>query len=283
MGRPVHGVTVQLGGFTVQPKIENIKEMIVKYNKIIDDAYTMFKTFNKYQTIFESPTQFMALKSDNGSIGKPEGETITWFDPINNNKREIHQDMFNNHVKEFIVPYSTAKFSELSDNSYMVGALARININYNVMDEKAKKLIKQSWLNTPSNNPFMNNVAQAIEIIEILNRAKEIIKQLKHDDYIGDECDYKKSGKGVGVTEAPRGLLYHQYEFKEGKIRHANIIPPTSQNLFNMERDVKKFVEDKGFNINEKDKIALEVEKLIRAYDPCVSCATHFLKLEVKQ
>ncbi|MCD6226910.1 Ni/Fe hydrogenase subunit alpha [Candidatus Micrarchaeota archaeon] len=283
MGRAVHGVTVQIGGFSAQPQIEKIRRLIKKYDKLENDAYLIFKTFNEYKIKFNSPTQFMALKSENGSIGKPEGETITLFDTINNNKKNIHQNMFNNHVEEFIVPYSTAKFSELSDNPYMVGALARININYDVMNDNVKKLVKESWLELPSGNPFMNNVAQAIEIIEIMNRSKEIIKHLKDDDYTGHEFNYKKTGRGIGVTEAPRGLLYHQYKFEDGKIKHANIIPPTSQNLFNMEKDIKTFIEDKKFNISKKDMISNEVEKLIRAYDPCVSCATHFLKLEVKQ
>ncbi len=121
----------------------------------------------------------------------------------------------------------------------------------------------------------MNNVAQAIELIDAVDRSIEIIENLK----LKEEKPVKIktfTARGIAINEAPRGLLIHDYQFnKNGKLLKANIITPTSQNLRNINDEIKTFLP--CILKNTKEQISLDIEKLIRAYDPCISCSTHFL------
>ncbi|OYT25949.1 MAG: hypothetical protein B6U95_08195, partial [Thermofilum sp. ex4484_82] len=135
-------------------------------------------------------------------------------------------------------------------------------------------------LKFPSYSPFMNNVAQALEIIHFIDEAISLVEKLIESQPSKNRVDFEiREGEGVAATEAPRGLLIHHYKInKHGKVEEANIITPTAQNLRNLQEDLKKYV-PQILNL-PRDKMTLEAEKLVRAYDPCVSCAARFLKIE---
>jgi coenzyme F420-reducing hydrogenase alpha subunit len=185
---------------------------------------------------------------------------------------------YDKHLKEFFNPDSTAKFVQIAGKSYAVGALARINNNLKFLSKDAKKIITSNKIKFPNYNPFFNNFAQAVETVHLFDRCIEILTKLKLKEEPLPKIK-PKAGRGIGVLEAPRGILFHDYTFnKKGEVVKANIITPTSQNLMNIENDIKDFLP--GLLKYKKPRIALELEKLIRAYDPCISCSTHFLEVK---
>ena len=167
----------------------------------------------------------------------------------------------------------------------MTGALARINNAGDRLSMRTKALIKKYKVKFPSSNLFLNNLAQALEILHWSERAIEILENNKFKPEIPIKIDFKKtkSCQGIGAIEAPRGILFHDYTFnKKGILEKANIITPTVQNLADMELSVKQYLNqvlEKEPN-KSKELLVKEIEKLVRAFDPCFSCSTHFLKVK---
>ena len=159
----------------------------------------------------------------------------------------------------------------------MVGSLARIINNSKFLNAEANKYLKNSKIDLNKHNPFYNNFAQAIELLHYREEAIDILKKLR----INNEEPIKPkrlSGHGIAAIEVPRGILWHEYKIEDGIITYANILTPTAQNLRNMQEDIFYFL---PLIIKmEKKQLIQEIEKLIRAYDPCFSCSTHFLELE---
>ena len=165
----------------------------------------------------------------------------------------------------------------------MVGALARLNLSKQNL-HPITKIDASKYLDIfPSNNIFYNNLAQAIEILHVIDTSINIIDNL---NTVIDEKPVKiipKESIGVGVIEAPRGTLYHKYDIdSQGLIKKAEIIVPTGQNQVLMERGIFEQTDNLLLEDADKEKIILEAEKLIRAFDPCMSCASHFLKVKWK-
>jgi len=188
---------------------------------------------------------------------------------------KIRSADYKKHIKEELREYSTAKFALKNGESFMVGAMARINNNYEQLSHNAKEFLV---VKPPFNNPYHNNIAQAAEIVHMIDRFIEMAEMLGPAEKTKAR---KKSGHAVSAVEAPRGTLFHEYKVKNGYIEYANIITPTVQNLARMEDDIKLLIpeiKEKG-----KEEIRLEIEKLIRAYDPCFSCSAHFLELDWKE
>jgi coenzyme F420-reducing hydrogenase alpha subunit len=184
-------------------------------------------------------------------------------------------------TNEFVVPHSTSKHAKHNRTSYMVGALARWNNNYNQMTELSLSAAEQLGLTPKTFNPYMNNVAQVVECAYCVEDSIKIIDELLADGLKDEKPNQTptKYGRGVGSTEVPRGILYHEYEYdRRGNIIYANCIIPTGQNLANIDDDMKKLVPE----IIEKPKkdIIKHLEMLVRAYDPCISCSVHMLDVE---
>jgi coenzyme F420-reducing hydrogenase alpha subunit len=207
-----------------------------------------------------------------------EGFSLHEGNVVSNKGLDMKEVDYQKHLNEKIVNYSTAKFAVAEGKEYMTGALARVNNNFEKLSDDVKKLAK--GVEFPSNNPFHNNFAQALETLHWADEAIRIIEEneFRHEDPVHVET---REGHGVAVIEVPRGMLFHDYELdSEGYVKKANIITPTVQNLANLNRDIKAYVE---FLLSKrkisKDKLVLEIEKMIRAYDPCFSCSTHFLRV----
>jgi coenzyme F420-reducing hydrogenase alpha subunit len=182
---------------------------------------------------------------------------------------------------EWCVPHSTAKWARHNREAYMVGALARFNNNYSQLHPKAKDAAAKLGLKPVCTNPFLNTAAQAVEIVHCLEDSIRIIDELLTRGVRPENPApiERKSGEGAGACDVPRGTLFHHYAYDEdGKCISANCIIPTNQNWANVNADMKAFLP----TILDKpeEEIRLLLEMLVRAYDPCISCSTHFLRVK---
>jgi len=189
----------------------------------------------------------------------------------------IPWQQYGKYLKHIVLPYSQASAYKFRGENYMVGALARINLNEAYLHPKTRKDTKNALMIFPSKNVFYNNLAQAIEMLHAIDASMDILKKTTFRQE--STMVNSKAGQGVGVIEAPRGTLYYRVDIaNDGTIQDADIVVPTGQNQINIEQDIAALVE-KHISLS-KEKLQIEIEKLIRAYDPCMSCAAHFLKID---
>jgi sulfhydrogenase subunit alpha len=201
-------------------------------------------------------------------------------DVVNSNGKRIARSEFKNYLQYVRIPHSHAEGYRFSDTQedYLVGALARVNLNQEHLHPRTREDIAFPLSAFLSNNIYHNNLAQAIEILQCVDDAIDILEtiQLVDEKPVRDPAE---AGTGVGLIEAPRGLLYHMAKVnEEGLVEDYDVIVPTAQNQINIESDLKDY-----FNSNlDKDEETLRVnaESIVRAYDPCMSCATNSLKID---
>ena len=273
-GRHTHPIAMTVGGFTHFPTAENLYELRERYEAARPDVVETVALFQSLpMPQFTRHTEFIALRNE-PDYGFIDGEIVStdggvW--PI-----EQYRDVTN----EYIVEHSSAKHTKNQRESYMVGALARFNVNYDLLHPAAKEAAEALGIKPICANPFMNTVAQVVEIAHCVEEGIELIDELLKQEIAWEEPvpPSQLSGKGVGSCEVPRGILFHEYEIEKGKIVNANCIIPTGQNLANIEADMRALVP----TILDKpqEEIAHSLEMLVRAYDPCISCSTHLLKVD---
>lgn len=272
-GRAIHPPNAVVGGFTAMPKKEDLLEAQKKYLAIrkkiiaiIDILYKKRKNFN-----FKRKTNYIGLV--NNDYNFLEGKLKTSMGT------EIPEESLGDHLERVVLPYSNANAFEFESEEYTVGALARMNINKNYLNKKTKKDVEAYLAVFPSTNIFDNNLAQAIEMLNIVDNSIEMLKiEIKPEKPM---LIKPKKSTGVGVVEAPRGTLYYRLDIDEkGIITFADLCIPTAQNIFHMENSISAYVESLIKKEKTKEEISLEIEKMIRAYDPCMSCAAHFLKID---
>jgi coenzyme F420-reducing hydrogenase alpha subunit len=271
-GREIHSVTTTIGGFNKLPtkkEIEDLKKELKKEFKIITEQFR--KTFTKLEKInYETKSDFLALS---GREYSPFSEMLR----SSSGKEFIITD-YKKYLNERIKKYSTAKFVKVEKKNVITGALARINMNHKLLNNNAKKLLKDMKLELPNKNPFNNNLCQAVEIIHLYEECMKLLKTLKIKEEKPKKIKINKESSGISALEVPRGTLFHEYKInKKGIVTDCNIITPTTQNIQSIENDIKSFLPiilDKS-----KQEITMFIERLIRSYDPCISCSTHFLKI----
>ncbi|MBI5700849.1 Ni/Fe hydrogenase subunit alpha [Candidatus Saganbacteria bacterium] len=284
VGRHVHPISSIVGGFTKLPKEKDIDAMLDHLYKMradMNETVALAATLKFPQ--FERDTEYVGLVSDDaeypmlsGDIGSTDGVRLKKVD-------------YKKATNEFIVPHSSAKHSKLGRGSFMVGALARFNLNSAKLHPKAKEIAAAIGLKPKCTNPYLNTAAQLVESVHSLEDSISILEDLKrtgvnyHEEIIVGLNEKGtipvKAGNGVGAVEVPRGILYHNYEVDDkGIIVNANCIIPTGQNLNNIEQDMKKLVPEILDRTDEEITLALEM--LVRAYDPCISCSAHFLDVK---
>lgn len=275
-GRQIHPVGGVIGGMTLTPRPEHLdilKELLKKAKE------QSFKTLELFAGLaypdFTRETEYFSLEPVHGQpliAGRIVGSDGKHFD----------EKDYQKYFSEYMDTRGTTKFAVKQGKSYRVGALARVNNNAKdakMFTPKIKSILKKHKITFPSHNPFHTNIAQAIELHHWIVRAEDILKATKFPDKKEEFVVNTKAGHGVGAVEAPRGVLYHDYVTdKKGLVKKANIMTPTVQNMRAMEDDIKAFL-PQLLHLT-KDQIALEIEKLIRAYDPCFSCSTHFLDIK---
>jgi len=284
-GRHIHPISTIVGGFTKIPTLNDIDKML---EILFEMRADMTATIQLFKTIqfpdFERETEYVALVSKNneyplleGDIGSTDGSVLP-------------KSQYKNATNEFIVPHSSAKHAKWHRESYMVGALARFNLNAEKLRPEAKRLADELGLvQKKVFNPYLNTAAQLVECVHCMEDSISILEGFKKEGIeqkeaivvgLNENNSIKlKAGNGVGAVEVPRGILFHNYEVNDdGKILNANCIIPTSQNVNNIEHDMKKLVPE----IKDKSdkEITLLLEMLVRAYDPCISCSAHFLDIK---
>jgi sulfhydrogenase subunit alpha len=275
IGAAIHAPFPTLGGFIKLPDPATFPAMISRLETVRPQIIRCIKTFFDWKKSLIRDTDYLCLQH-------PDRFDFLEGGLIDLNGKKVPKEKFQEFLNKVVIPYSQAEGYVFADNyeDYLVGALARINLSSQLLSPKIKADIAEYLAVFPSHNIYHNNLAQAIELLHCCDDAIEILKSIK----IADEKPVRqplKAGIGVGVIEAPRGTLYHMAEVNDkGIIINYDVIVPTAQNQINIENDLKIY-----FNQNlDKDEATLksDAEKIIRAYDPCMSCATNFLKMEVK-
>lgn len=273
-GRHIHPISLFPGGVAYMPKESELKELKKRLEQSFEDmeaTLELFKTFKIPE--YSEKREYLSLKQG-GEYAFYDGDIASSlrYSTKPKNYRKI--------IRESIASYSTAKHARSKKGNYMVGALARICNNFNHLSPQAKKAAKELNLTPLSCNPFMNNAAQLVESFHCTEDAIKIIDKLLSNGLKKEELKKpKKFGTGVGIVEAPRGILFHEYTIdKNGIVTDANCIIPTAQNLRIIEEDLRNFVPT---IINKsKEEIVRSVETLVRAYDPCISCSTHIMDVK---
>lgn len=268
-GRSVHAPYPMVGGFTTFPKKDEIQKTYKMLKEARPAALRLIKVFVDCPFEFIEHSKFVSLRGYDYDF--LEGSVVTSIG------EEYSQDQFRDFLEHVVVPYSQASAYKFKGERYMVGALARLNNAKDLLHPNTKSDADQALKMFPSKNVYHNNLAQAIEILHCLDETIDILE--KHQEFPPEPLatPQSKNGVGVGVIEAPRGLLFHKYEINDQKIIRADIIVPTGQNQISMEKNLVHLIE--GNLDKTQEQIAFEIEKFVRAYDPCISCATHFLKV----
>jgi len=272
-GRSVHAPAPTIGGFLMLPKNGEQEKLILKLELIRDKVVKIINIFEKCDFEINEDILFSALQDDDYDF---LGKTI-----ITHENACVPARNYADHLEHVVKPYSQGSAYTYEGKTFMVGALSRMNLSKKGIHQKTKEAAASALNMFPSQNIFHNNLAQALEILHCLDDSIDILKKLE----IKDEKPVPytmKAGTGTGVIEAPRGTLYHRYSFDDtGKIIKGDIIVPTGQNQICIEKSLWDFAQ-KNLDLPE-EKLSHEMEKLVRAYDPCMSCASHFLKLKIEQ
>ena len=275
-GRSVHPVNVCIGGFYSWPDEKAIKGLLPDLEWGLNAALDTVKLALTLDYPFlEIDYEFVALHHPY-EYGVIEGDVLS------SKGRKLSITEYENGYIEEHVKYSNALHSRTVDsNTYLVGPLARLNLNREQLLPKAKQALKESGIQLPLKNPYKSLIARAIELVHFYEEAIQLVKEYKPIGPAHVELKLK-AGEGAGATEAPRGLLYHRYKINaNGMVQYAKITPPTAQNLPRIEADLFELT-PRIVKMPEA-QATLTAEHLVRAYDPCISCATHFLKLKVEE
>lgn len=273
-GRAVHAPDMVVGGFNKPVDTAQIPDLINELQSVRPIAVTLARLYAQVNFSLIRNNRYLSLHSDtyfdylfSRTIEDSDGHT--WPDTE-----------YRNRLQHDAAGYSHASRYRFDGKDFFVGALARINLNKEQLHPNTQKELADLLAVFPSNNVYHNNLAQAIEIVDAIDHAIDRLNEGKFD-YAPAVAAAKTSGEGIGIIEAPRGTLYHSAVIDNNIIKKYEVIVPTGQNQINIENDLKSLIEA---NL-DLDEPALhhECEKLIRAYDPCMSCASHFLKFKLNR
>lgn len=272
--RSVHPVGLCVGGFHHAPAIAQIKALRQNLLDAIPEAEALLRWVATLSMPFNNQS-FISVALRHDTVYAIESGNIAASDGL-----EITAQEYAAYFAETQQPYSTALFSAYQQQPYLVGPLARVGLNQDKLPVNIRKLMRATGMVFPNGNVFTSMAARAVEILFAIQEAARLLEnyQLPDTPYAAVQ---PRAGIAVGATEAPRGLLWHRYAVDgDGKILSARIIPPTSQNQARIEEDLRLSLLAFGLD-RPDDALRRHCESVIRNYDPCISCATHFLRLNV--
>ena len=275
-GREIHPINMRVGGFYSVPKKKDFTEIIEALKWARDAAYeTVRWTATLPFPDFEQDYEFVSLRH-------PEEYPLIGGRLVSNKGLDISLQEYNQCFVEEHIPYSNALHSGLKGRgSYHVGPLARYNLNFDRLSPLAQEAPRGVGLGPVCRNPFQSIIVRSLETLHACDDALRLIDQYEMPDHPFIPAQ-PRAAIGFGCSEAPRGFLVHRYRIDErGLIQDAKIVPPTSQNQKCIEDDLLRFI-SKNIDLPH-DKLTWQAEQAIRNYDPCISCATHFLKLDVRR
>jgi sulfhydrogenase subunit alpha len=273
-GRHTHPIAMTVGGFTHYPspdEVNALRERLQGIRSDVDDTVADFQGLRMPD--FERDTEYMALTKEDeycfidGDISSTDGGA--W--PV---------EQYRQVTNEYLTAHSSAKHTHHQRNAYMVGALARFNLNHRQLHPKAKSAARALDITPKCTNPYKITTAQIVELVHCYENAILMLDQLLARGIAMEEPvkPMSLSGEGVGACEAPRGTLYHHYVIQAGYLSEADCIIPTGQNLANIEADMRALIPQVMHR--EASEITQSLEMLVRAYDPCISCSTHMLQVD---
>jgi sulfhydrogenase subunit alpha len=276
-GRYIHGENPVIGGFG---KFPTEQELLWMKSRAIQFMPFVFKTVNlfcelDYPDCPEDETVYACCDPGDGKYGFWGNEIIL------STGEKFYRDDYKELTNEFVVSHSYAKHSRYKGKPYSVGALARVNVIGERLKRESGKMYSKYFNNRWKTNPLFHNAAQALEILYSFERIPELVDEiLKYKEPPPIVRYKKKEGRGTGLVEAPRGLLIHHHEIKEGLVHHVDIITPTAQNAEDIERycyiAAQKLLDDSA----KDDQIRDRMDLVVRAFDPCISCSAHMAEVK---
>lgn len=270
-GREIHPINVRLGGFYKAPARQRLTAMLDDLKWAYDASVETIRwTASLPIPEFERDYEYVALRHPR-EYPMNEGRVVS------NKGLDIPNTEFEQHFVEEHAPYSNALQCALDGRPYHVGPLARYNVNFDLLPKELRRVAESVGMKPPVLNPFKSIVARAVETAYACGEAIRLIEGYQTPEKSSVTVEPRAS-TGCGCTEAPRGILYHRYKLDDlGVILDAKIVPPTAQNQKTMEDDLRQLVPE-NIGLPEAD-LLWRCEQSVRNYDPCISCATHFLKL----
>jgi len=273
-GREIHPINVRVGGFYKVPARRDLAALTERLKWARDVAVETVRWVAGLNfPDFDQDYEFVALSH-------PDEYPFNEGRLVSNRGLNIAVREYEEHFAEEHVSHSNALHSVNKERgAYHVGPIARYNLNYEKLSTTAKQVAKDVGLGPVVRNPFKSIIVRSIETVYACDEALRIIAayQVPEKPFVDVPA---RAGIGCACTEAPRGILYHRYRIDDkGMILDAKIVPPTSQNQKTIENDLRQYVE-KHVNLNQ-EQLTWQCEQAVRNYDPCISCATHFLKLDV--
>jgi coenzyme F420-reducing hydrogenase alpha subunit len=275
-GRAIHPINVTVGGFYRAPRPAELKALLPDLEWGLGAAVETLQFVSQFEfPDFDADYETVCLKH-------PDEYPMNEGRIVSSAGLDIEIEQYEQHFEERHMPHSTALHSVLlpGNTPYLVGPLARINLCFDQLGPTARREAERCGIAWPSRNNFQSIAARAVEVIDAYEEAVRIVRSYQATPSPGRVSFVPAPGQGCHATEAPRGLLYHRYRIgDDGLIAEAKIVPPTSQNQGRIEEDLKAFVPSL---LDLADEEATQrCEHLIRNYDPCISCSTHFLKLKL--
>ena len=275
-GREVHPINVRVGGWYRVPRkreLAPLREPLERARKIALAAVGLTGGFDFPD--YDQDYELVAL-DEPGEYPIDRGRVVS------NRGLDIDVSEYDEHFVEEHVEWSNALHSRMIERgSYLCGPLARFALGFDRLSPIALEAARGAGLDAAERNPFRSIVVRCVELVQAADEALRLIDEYEEPDAPAIDVE-PRAGVGYGCTEAPRGILYHRYRLDdEGTILDAKIVPPTSQNQRTIEEDLRGVVE-RSLDLSDEE-LALRCEQTIRNYDPCISCATHFLKLEVER
>jgi sulfhydrogenase subunit alpha len=269
-GRSVHPVSVKIGGFSQVPTKDQLHALKDELLWARDAAIKTLEWVSGFEfTDLEQNYTFLALRG-------PSEYPMNAGSLITNEGHHLNASEFEDHFHEEQVPYSTALHCTFQGKSYLTGPLARLALNHDQLSPLTKEMLAATGFALPFKRASMGIVARSVEVLYALDEALRLIEEYEPPEFASVPVALK-AGTGMAATEAPRGVLYHRFQVNEdGTIQVAKIVPPTSQNQRRIEDDLRNLLP--GLLHLSDEETAITCERHIRSYDPCISCATHFLK-----
>ncbi|MCY3413995.1 MAG: Ni/Fe hydrogenase subunit alpha [Candidatus Heimdallarchaeota archaeon] len=277
--RMIHGENPQPGGFSKYPDVELLRELVEEAKELLPKAIRIVELLGpmKFDRASSLETQYLCILPDDENYGFIGNYIIT------SNGVKIPGEYYKDIIKERLVPHSYAKRSLMNDKPFTVGALARILLQRDRLTGTARSLFSKYYHEDWDVNPMYINTAQAIENVFALEHvviyAEKMIELYEQGVDLEVLHPETTTGRGVGIVEAPRGLLVHDYTLKDGLLQDANIITPTAMNLDDIEAHLKIATRNMLMNYKEDHEIQFSLEMISRAYDPCISCSAHLINI----
>jgi len=281
-GREVHPVTPTINGFTSLPQTGDLMSIRERLDNAMEDAFATVHLVSSFPIPdFSWDTEHVALKGE-GEYPVNRGRLVS------DKGLSITAEEYRVYIKERHVAHSNALHSYIEGReeregkgSFLVGPLARLNLNLDNLGDAARRALAAGNVRFPSHNPFHGAMARAIELVQAIDDSISLIDSIDYDAEM-DLGHVVRKGQGFALTEAPRGTLYHSYVLdQQGIVEKADIVSPTAHNVNNIEEDLRRFI-PRILDL-PLDEATLKCEMVVRNYDPCISCSAHFIKLNLKK